>query len=115
MREIKFRGKRKDNGEWIYGDLIQTKEGIYILPQNSSIYSMGFIEVIPETVGQYINIKDSKKREIYEGDWVHCYGKYKGLWEFEATIPVDYKDLRGLRTIKKVEFVSILDAFNNLK
>ena len=27
MREIKFRGKRVDNGEWVYGDLIQYESG----------------------------------------------------------------------------------------
>lgn len=27
MREIKFRGKRLDNGEWEYGDLLQYDDG----------------------------------------------------------------------------------------
>ena len=66
MREIKFRGKRIDNGEWVYGDLL-TK---YIHHKGMTIVENGCIyhEVDPETVGQYIGEKDIVGREIYEGD-----------------------------------------------
>lgn len=30
MREIKFKGKRLDNGEWMYGDLLHLVDGVYI-------------------------------------------------------------------------------------
>ncbi|MFB5758942.1 hypothetical protein [Paenibacillus medicaginis] len=61
MREIKFRGKRKDNGEDV--------KYISICLANGT--SVG---VDPETVGQYTGLKDSKRtqefpegQEIYEG------------------------------------------------
>ena len=82
-RVIKFRGKRKDNGEWVFGYYLEYElcdgEGrcSYI-----KIDGCSPIKVIPETIGQFIGLPDSKGREIYEGDIIMVNGKYPKLIKY---------------------------------
>ena len=90
-RENLYRGKRKDNGEWVYGSaLFYNDRAIIILPQLAvpGLPSFGWVqyEVIPETVGQFLGEPDTNGAKIFEGDIVQAPSNLAGTEFYIGTI-----------------------------
>ena len=67
-----FRAKRKDNGEWIFGNLIQTDDGTYIIQNYVPQHLIKNYEVDPATICQCTGLKDKNGNLIWENDIANC-------------------------------------------
>jgi uncharacterized phage protein (TIGR01671 family) len=112
MREILFRGKRKDDGEWEEGSLViftdydaGLKEYWITHPgQTVDFLDDRQYEVIPETVGQYTGLTDKNGTKIFEGDIIREDYEYKNLPRYV----VEMDDDRGGGIHLRAEMVAVV-------
>lgn len=76
MRDILFRGKQTDNGEWVEGYYLNQRESLtdkkacYIASNNG--YGFNYISVIHETVCQFTGLYNENDKKVFEGDIIKC-------------------------------------------
>lgn len=89
MREILFKAKRIDNGEWIEGSLLNLDSDsgyCYIVPTYETASTLPIKSLIldrmklvdPETICQFTGLTDKDGKKIWENDIVTCQTKYGG-------------------------------------
>lgn len=82
-REIFFRAKKVDGGEWVEGYVVQ-RYGAWFMydAENSDTCRQNNYLIEEDTICQYTGMNDALENKIYENDIVKC-GDYIGSVKYE--------------------------------
>lgn len=134
MREILFRGKRIDNGEWVVGQYVNTcypgngkETGHFIV-----VYPNEYHEIYTSTLSQFTGLCDKNGNKIWENDIIKYhfgenyapikYGCYQNCFDSQKTehvgFYVDWSDGKCLRKdlgywINMVDTMPVGNIFDN--
>ena len=121
MREILFRAKRKDNGDWVFGDLIHNIDCVKARERETDINRIAkSYEVIPETVGQFTGLKDINGKKIFEGDIVTGLFNYTDIighivYGSDATFFIERKGLYGIGLNNAEDWLEVVGNIHDNK
>ena len=115
-REILFKGKRKDTGEWTEGYFFKIWDRTFLLWGMTNDHP-NMIEVIPETVGQFTGLTDKNGKKIFEGDIIaKGFELYEVRWNPEQVrwgIYLGNYEVAGFTKFSEPYFEVIGNVYNN--
>ncbi len=131
-KEIKFQGKRKDNGEWIHGNLLLSEKQVngaykaFIVIPFAHIPDNLVLEVYPDSVHQYTGFEDKNGREIFLGNitrqkledfmcekgWYWWYGEVK---EVNGCMVINQLDFDYSKCKFPIDYTFLFDEASNIE
>lgn len=110
---IKFKAKRRDNGEWVEGDLMKESYGARIIEHTSK--ADNWVAVSPSTVCQFTGLKDCEGKEIWEGDIVHDSYDLLCIDNFYEVVYIEEEGAFAFKSLDKVDnyepFVNLFEVY----
>lgn len=138
MREILFRAKRIDNGEWVKGYLWRGVDHAYIIPETVGVgyddkthfLSAYAIEIAPQTICQFTGLYDKNHKRIWEKDivdghekrgtafryslviWNECMARFD-VRAMDCNFPITLDECSDDISVNGLDYQVIANAFDN--